>query len=55
VADICFEVGYENLSNFNRHFRIEMEQTPSEYRRAMAMTLFNRNGAPPSLPFNNAH
>jgi AraC-like DNA-binding protein len=55
VADICFEVGYENLSNFNRHFRIEMEQTPSEYRRAMAMTLFNRNGAHPSLPFSKAH
>lgn len=33
VADICFEVGYANLSNFNRHFRIEMNQTPSEYRR----------------------
>lgn len=33
VADICFEVGYANLSNFNRHFRIELNQTPSEYRR----------------------
>jgi AraC-like DNA-binding protein/mannose-6-phosphate isomerase-like protein (cupin superfamily) len=34
VTDICFEVGYNNLSNFNRHFRIEMHQTPSEYRSA---------------------
>ncbi len=34
VADICFEVGYGNLSNFNRHFRVEMAQTPSDYRRA---------------------
>ena len=34
VAAICFEVGYANLSNFNRHFRIEMGQTPSEYRRS---------------------
>ena len=41
VADICFEVGYANLSNFNRHFRIEMNQTPSEYRRETAMHLFN--------------
>ncbi|WP_179179182.1 AraC family transcriptional regulator [Pseudomonas sivasensis] len=41
VADICFEVGYANLSNFNRHFRIEMNQTPSEYRRDTAMHLFN--------------
>lgn len=32
VADICFEVGYINLSNFNRHFRAEMKQTPSNYR-----------------------
>jgi AraC-like DNA-binding protein len=55
VADICFEVGYANLSNFNRHFRIEMDQTPSEYRRAMAMTLFNRNAVHPALPFTTAH
>lgn len=55
VADICFEVGYENLSNFNRHFRIEMAQTPSEYRRAMAMTLFNRNDTHQALPFTTAH
>nr|WP_314570821.1 helix-turn-helix transcriptional regulator [uncultured Pseudomonas sp.] len=34
VAEICFEVGYENVSNFNRHFRHEMAQTPSDYRRA---------------------
>jgi AraC-like DNA-binding protein len=48
-------VGYANLSNFNRHFRIEMDQTPSEYRRAMAMTLFNRNAVHPALPFTTAH
>ncbi|SDO96430.1 AraC-type DNA-binding protein [Pseudomonas arsenicoxydans] len=55
VSDICFEVGYENLSNFNRHFRIEMEQTPSEYRRGTAMNLFNRNGLHASLPHSKAH
>lgn len=54
VADICFEVGYENLSNFNRHFRIEMEQTPSEYRRATAMNLFNRNALHASQPHAKA-
>lgn len=54
VADICFEVGYANLSNFNRHFRIEMNQTPSEYRRETAMYLFNRNGDQ-ALPFTKAH
>ncbi|WP_277962733.1 AraC family transcriptional regulator [Pseudomonas sp. RIT-To-2] len=36
VAEICFEVGYENVSNFNRHFRHEMDQTPSDYRRTTA-------------------
>lgn len=35
VAAICFEVGYANLSNFNRHFRTEMQQTPSQYRREL--------------------
>lgn len=54
VADICFEVGYANLSNFNRHFRIEMKQTPSEYRRETATFLFNRNGEQ-ALPFTRAH
>jgi transcriptional regulator GlxA family with amidase domain len=32
VSDICFEVGFGNLSNFNRHFRVEMGMSPSEYR-----------------------
>lgn len=53
VADICFEVGYANLSNFNRHFRIEMQQTPSEYRRENARYLLQRN-AHQALPFSNA-
>jgi AraC-like DNA-binding protein len=35
VASICFEVGYANLSNFNRHFRHEMQETPSEYRQRL--------------------
>src|SRR5271170_154137 len=28
VTDICFEVGYANISNFNRHFRKERGVTP---------------------------
>jgi transcriptional regulator GlxA family with amidase domain len=35
VADICYEVGYANLSNFNRQFRAETGTTPRAYRRAM--------------------
>ncbi|MCK9712307.1 AraC family transcriptional regulator [Pseudomonas syringae pv. syringae] len=54
VAEICFEVGYENVSNFNRHFRYEMDQTPSDYRRTTAVTLFNRDGVHQSLPVARA-
>jgi len=35
IAEICFSVGYGNLSNFNRHFRHEMLATPSEYRKRL--------------------
>ncbi|MGV6473901.1 helix-turn-helix domain-containing protein [Azotobacter vinelandii] len=38
IADICFQVGYGNLSNFNRHFRHEMHETPSEYRRRLGQS-----------------
>lgn len=33
VTDICFETGFNNLSNFNRQFRGFCGLTPSEYRR----------------------
>ncbi|MCD5992378.1 AraC family transcriptional regulator [Pseudomonas sp. CDFA 602] len=45
ISDICFEVGYANLSNFNRHFRVETGQTPSEYRGAAAVAAFNQRAA----------
>ena len=47
VADVCFEVGYSNLSNFNRHFRHEMNVTPSQYRRGTDITMFNLNAQQP--------
>jgi len=34
VSDICYEVGFGNLSNFNRQFRVEMGVSPTVYRRA---------------------
>lgn len=32
ITDICFEVGFNNLSNFNRQFRNEKGMTPSRFR-----------------------
>ncbi|MFK0333999.1 helix-turn-helix domain-containing protein [Rhizobium sp. NPDC090275] len=43
VAEICYEVGFSNLSNFNRHFSKFKGMSPSEFRsnfaanRALAM------------------
>ena len=33
ITDICFEVGYANISNFNRNFLRQYQMTPSSYRR----------------------
>jgi len=31
ITDICYESGYNNLSNFNRHFKSITNYTPSDY------------------------
>ncbi|WP_082506646.1 AraC family transcriptional regulator [Arthrobacter sp. Leaf337] len=33
ISDICYEVGFSNLSNFNRHFRNDSGETPRQYRQ----------------------
>jgi AraC-like DNA-binding protein len=33
VAQICFECGFNNLSNFNKHFKELYRQTPLAYRK----------------------
>jgi transcriptional regulator GlxA family with amidase domain len=33
ITDICFEVGYRNLSNFNRIFLRHHNLTPTRYRK----------------------
>lgn len=33
IEQICYEVGFNNLSIFNRHFRKIKNMTPSEYRK----------------------
>ncbi|MBJ2158599.1 helix-turn-helix domain-containing protein [Variovorax sp. IB41] len=32
VSSICYEVGFNNISNFNRHFRRLQGMTPGEFR-----------------------
>ncbi|OBZ96622.1 transcriptional regulator [Pararhizobium polonicum] len=34
ITDICFEVGFNNIANFNRQFFKICHRTPSEYRRS---------------------
>ncbi|RBP16729.1 AraC-like DNA-binding protein [Roseiarcus fermentans] len=36
VSDICFEVGFNNLSNFNRQFLAEKGMPPSQFRKRLA-------------------
>jgi AraC-like DNA-binding protein len=33
ISDICFDSGFDNLSNFNRQFKLITSMTPKEYRR----------------------
>lgn len=33
IAQICYECGFNTLSNFNRQFREHMKMTPKEYRK----------------------
>ncbi|QHK20530.1 helix-turn-helix domain-containing protein [Pseudarthrobacter psychrotolerans] len=35
ISDICYEVGFSNLSNFNRHFLNDVGETPRSYRQRM--------------------
>lgn len=36
IADACYESGYNNLSNFNKFFRIITRKTPTEYRKHLS-------------------
>jgi AraC-like DNA-binding protein len=36
VTQVCFESGFNNISNFNRHFKRLKKQTPSEYALGFA-------------------
>jgi transcriptional regulator GlxA family with amidase domain len=32
ITDICFDVGFNNISNFNKRFQALTAMTPREYR-----------------------
>ena len=36
VSQICYEVGFNNISNFNRKFKEITNITPNEYRKTFA-------------------
>jgi AraC-like DNA-binding protein len=36
VAEICYETGFSNLSNFNRHFQKLKGMPPSQFRATFA-------------------
>lgn len=48
VTEICFEVGFNNVANFNRQFMKICGRTPSDYRR-----IAHRIGAEPRLVMPN--
>ncbi len=44
ISEICFEVGFQNLANFNRHFLKMKKVTPSAYRTIARCELLGENG-----------
>lgn len=45
VTDVCFESGFNNISNFNRRFQQLKGMTPSHYRRLAVQRLTEQNMA----------
>ncbi|KTC35471.1 AraC family transcriptional regulator [Pseudomonas sp. ABAC21] len=43
VTDVCFESGFNNISNFNRRFQQLKGMTPSHYRRLAEQRLTEQN------------
>lgn len=40
IADVCYESGYNNLTNFNKFFKTIAKKTPSEYRKMLMRNLY---------------
>ena len=48
ILDIAAEVGFENLSYFNRAFKKKYDMTPSHFRKENARTTWQEKSLPPS-------
>lgn len=51
VTDVCFESGFNNISNFNRRFQQLKGMTPSHYRRLAMQRLTEQN----LMPVDTSH
>ena len=54
VTDVCFESGFNNISNFNRRFQQLKGMTPSHYRRLAVQRLTEQNQPPLSERLRSA-
>jgi AraC-like DNA-binding protein len=45
VSAICYEVGFQNLANFNRHFMKMKNMTPTAYRALARVDLVKKEAA----------
>lgn len=39
ISEVCFDSGFNNLSHFNKHFKLVTSQSPGQYRKAMKLLL----------------
>ncbi|WP_144114214.1 AraC family transcriptional regulator [Paraburkholderia sp. BCC1886] len=46
VTDICYQVGFNNLSNFNRQFLLQKEMSPSRWRGYQQLNTASSTGSP---------
>lgn len=55
ISSICYDVGFQNLANFNRHFLAMKGVTPSEYRSAARSSLVRQPASLASLQKAGMH
>jgi AraC-like DNA-binding protein len=39
ITDICFAAGFNNISNFNRHFLAQKGMAPSRFKTLLAQNV----------------